>query len=111
MNKNPTFTDNRKDDCERNVGFFMEKNRPEKIILGCTHYPYLTDILSKFVPSDMFIDPAICFAKYIVEDLKNNDMLSDNVNGYEKFYVSSNPKKFLDSANNFYPILSLPELV
>ena len=31
MNKNPTFTDNRKDDCERNVGFFMEKNRPEKI--------------------------------------------------------------------------------
>ena len=31
MNKNPTFTDNRKDDCERNVGFFMEKNGPEKI--------------------------------------------------------------------------------
>ena len=26
----------------------MMKNNPQKIILGCTHYPYLTDILSKF---------------------------------------------------------------
>lgn len=42
---------------------------PEKIVLGCTHYPYLIDILQKFAPKEMFINPSEEFAKIIRNDL------------------------------------------
>ena len=40
----------------------MLENKPDKIILGCTHYPFLLPVLSKFAPLDMFIDPSVYFA-------------------------------------------------
>ena len=39
--------------------------KPQKIILGCTHYPYLTDKLQNYAPRDIFINPAKLFAEYI----------------------------------------------
>jgi glutamate racemase len=90
----------------------MLKNNPEKIVLGCTHYPFLLEVLSKFVNSDIFIDPAINFAKYIKEDLKKEDLLNDGVcKSFEKFYVSSNPQNFKNSSKMFYEIKELPELL
>ncbi|MBP7211270.1 glutamate racemase [bacterium] len=90
----------------------MLKNNPEKIVLGCTHYPYLTEVLSKFAPKTMFIDPAVYFADYIAKDLKVSGLLTDSEKeGYEKFFVSSNPENFYSSARMFYPIKSVPELV
>ena len=32
----------------------MEQNNPDKIVLACTHYPYLLDVLKKFMPEDKF---------------------------------------------------------
>lgn len=85
---------------------------PEKIILGCTHYPYLLNILTKYAPAETFIDPAEHFAQYIVENLKDNNLLnSSNQNGYEKFYVSSNPENFQKAGSMFYTINELPELI
>ena len=43
---------------------------PQKIILGCTHYPYLMDKISKYAPRELFINPAQIFARYIIDDLK-----------------------------------------
>ncbi len=80
------------------------KNKPQKIILGCTHYPYLTDVLSKFADKDIFIDPAQFFAQYIADDIKTSG-LKNNSKDYEpKFYVSSNPKQFADSSKLFYNV-------
>lgn len=90
----------------------MLKNNPEKIILGCTHYPYLLDVLAKFASKKMFIDPAECFAKFIAEDLRESGLLTDSEKeGYEKFFVSANPESFLQAARMFYPVKELPELV
>lgn len=90
----------------------MLENKPEKIVLGCTHYPYLLDILSQFAPREMFIDPSVYFAENIKEDLKNNKLLNDNTsNGFEKFYVSSAPLNFKEAGSMFYEIKELPELV
>lgn len=83
----------------------MMQNKPDKIVLGCTHYPYLLPVLTKFAPQDVFIDPAIPFAKYIAQDLKRNNLLNSAISGgSEEFYVSSNPAQFKDSAKMFYPI-------
>lgn len=90
----------------------MMKFNPQKIVLGCTHYPFLLDILSKFQPQDLFVDPAIDFANYIKSDLENNNLLNDCKEGhYEEFYVSSNPNKFRESSKMFYNLKQAPKLL
>lgn len=90
----------------------MLKNGPEKIILGCTHYPYLIDILAKFAPKEMFIDPSVHFAEFIKDDLAKSGLLNTQKSeGWEKFFVSANPEHFKTAASVFYPIKDLPTLV
>ncbi len=90
----------------------MLKFAPEKIVLGCTHYPYLAGVLGEFAEKDLFINPSIEFAKIIRSDLASKGLLnSAKKEGFEKFYVSASPEKFQKSASMFYEIKSLPELV
>ena len=87
----------------------MLEFKPEKIILGCTHYPYLIDILTKFAPKEIFIDPSIYFAEFIKDDLIKNN-LAEKSDGTEEIYVSSNPEAFRISAEMFYKIKNSPVL-
>ena len=87
----------------------MLKQNPEKIVLGCTHYPYLIDILSKFAPREMFIDPAVYFADYIKSDLEKSGLIKKS-NANEEIYVSSNPEDFVKAAARFYEVKTLPQL-
>lgn len=89
----------------------MLKNNPEKIVLGCTHYPFLLDILSKFAPAEMFIDPAESFAHFIKDDLSKDGLLSTTNESSEEFYVSSNPQNFKTSSKMFYDVKNLPQLL
>lgn len=89
----------------------MLKNNPEKIVLGCTHYPFLADILSEFAPRDMFIDPAVDFAEFIKKDLSNANLLNDTEQTYEEFFVSSNPKQFKIASEMFYKLEKEPNLL
>ena len=96
-----------KDDLDK-----MLKNNPDKMVLGCTHYPYLLDVLSKFCPKDKFIDPAEYFVDYIIEDLTNLNLLNtENHIGYEKMYVSANPEQFKLAAEMFYHVKSEVEVI
>lgn len=92
------------------LGEILE-NYPDKIILGCTHYPYLLDILGKFVPKDMFIDPAQYFAEFIKTDLEKSELISKSGQGSEKFFVSANPEKFKDAASMFCDLKELPTVI
>ena len=88
----------------------MMKNKPDKIVLGCTHYPFLLNILSKFVPKETFIDPALYFANFIKQDLEKQNLLNDNA-GIEEFYVSANAKEFQTAAKMFYELQTPPEVI
>lgn len=88
----------------------MKKYNPDKIVLACTHYPYLMEILKKFEPEEKFIDPAVYFAKIIKKDLTETNMLN-NKSEYEKFYVSSDPVNFKEASKLFYTIKEFPEVV
>ena len=88
----------------------MLENNPDKIILGCTHYPFLLDVLSKFVPREMFIDPSVFFAQYIKQDLEKLDLLNEN-SGSEEFWVSANPEEFMVAAKMFYELKENPKLI
>ncbi|MCD8025284.1 MAG: hypothetical protein LUE64_07100, partial [Candidatus Gastranaerophilales bacterium] len=66
-------------------------------ILGCTHYPYLMPILTKFAPREIFIDPA--------EYMKTLAIKSPFPFSVE-FFVSSNPAGFIKNAKLFMEINS-----
>ena len=90
----------------------MLLNNPEKIVLGCTHYPFLLEILSQFAPKEMFIDPAESFAKKIKNELESSGLLNtETKNPTERFFVSSNPQLFRQSAKMFYDVKETPELL
>ena len=87
----------------------MMKFSPEKIILGCTHYPYLLPILRELEPNVEFIDPAEIFVNYIKNDM--TDLLNDNNSlGTEEIFVSANPENFLEHSGIFYKIKEIPKL-
>ena len=88
----------------------MMKFSPEKVILGCTHYPYLLSVIKKFAPEDLFIDPAEIFVDYIKSDLEKNNLLN-LIGGSESFYVSANPESFQEHSKIFYNVENLPEVV
>lgn len=89
----------------------MMQNNPEKILLGCTHYPFLIEVLSKFVNEDIFIDPALPFAGFISDYLVSNNLLCDTDEQTEEFYVSSNPDQFRISSEMFYKLSENPKLL
>ena len=88
----------------------MLENKPEMIVLGCTHYPYLLKILSKYAPENMFINPAEKLAELIKKDMKNHNLLSEEKSSSQKFYVSKDPEKFIEASKMFYEVKSTPEL-
>ncbi len=85
----------------------MMKFNPNKIILGCTHYPYLLEKLIEYAPQNLFIDPAEIFVDYIKNDILENN---SNIIGSEEFFVSANPESFVKNAKLFYNIKQLPLL-
>lgn len=89
----------------------MLKNNPEKIILGCTHYPYLTEVLNQFFDAENLIDPSKAFAQFIKNDLETCGLLNDTNSHSENFYVSSNPENFKIASKLFCELKELPELI
>ena len=89
----------------------MLLNNPENIILGCTHYPYLKELLKHFYPLDKLIDPSNAFAQFIKNTLITNNLINNQTNGSEKFYVSSSPENFKQASKLFCELKELPELI
>jgi len=91
----------------------MLKNEPDKIILGCTHYPYLTDVLARYTERERFIDPAKFFVEYIKSDLQKAGLINPKTpKGSEEFFVSANPESFKTASKMFYDVknVSLKQL-
>lgn len=88
----------------------IEGFAPDKIVLACTHYPYLMSVLKKFMSEDKFIDPAVYFAENIKKDLSENNMLNNKFE-YERFYVSSSPENFKIASELFYKLKESPLLI
>ncbi len=83
----------------------MLRHNPDKIVLGCTHYPFLIKQLSCFAEESLFINPAKYYVDFLKEDMCAHNMLSDKqVRGAEEFYCSANCEKFKTAAGMFYNI-------
>jgi glutamate racemase len=68
----------------------MLKNDVDKIVLGCTHYPFLIPIINQLLPSKVeLINPAPAVAKQTQKILFQSQSQSQDVGIYE-FYTSGN---------------------
>ena len=71
----------------------------KKIILGCTHYPYLINIFKDILDVQYF-NPALS----LVQNVKNEIGKSNNKKGNIEFFVSKNPQEFILSAKAFFDV-------
>ena len=90
----------------------MQEFVPEKIILGCTHYPYLLDELKKYFDEKSLINPARIFAQAVKEDLeKKNLLINQNKIQEDEFFVTGSPEQFLHNAKQFYEVKTRPQVI
>ena len=75
----------------------------DTLILGCTHYPVIKDIIADIMGSDVkLISSGAEAAKFAYNCLIEKDMLSDsNEKGKNTFYVSDSTQLFEENARNF----------
>ena len=75
----------------------------DTLILGCTHYPVLTEIIQKVVGEDVkLIDSGFASSHKVKEYLTNHDTLNEKTSkGKHEFFVSDVPSKFKEIAERF----------
>lgn len=74
----------------------------DTLVLGCTHYPLLKDVLSKVMGDRVtLIDSAVETAKEIGSILGRLDLLSDDAEAAHSYFVTDAPEKFIDIGERF----------
>lgn len=78
-------------------------NKIDTLILGCTHYPIIENIIKSIIGKDVILvdcgKETARYAKFILED---NNILNFNIkNPKREFYVSDDTKLFMQNANIF----------
>ncbi|MBU1083846.1 MAG: glutamate racemase [Candidatus Omnitrophica bacterium] len=83
----------------------MQKDRIDTLILGCTHYPILKNMIMRVMGDEVtLVDSSGAVAEKVREVLrKNNMMRSEKCSpGWTRCYVSDDVKGFKDTARIFF---------
>ncbi len=75
----------------------------DTLILGCTHYPIIRDIIADIMGDGVnLISPGEEAAKFAKKCLSEQDLLTDSTEkGHNIYYVSDSVSMFRDNARNF----------
>ena len=75
----------------------------DTLIMGCTHYPLLRDVISKVVgPNVKLIDSGAQTARFVALKLRAENILSDKLTGgVIKYYITDSVNGFNDLASRF----------
>ncbi|MCF7825067.1 MAG: glutamate racemase [Candidatus Marinimicrobia bacterium] len=82
----------------------FQEHKPDALILGCTHYPYLKSIIQEVMgPSVRLVDSGEEVATRVQRTLAEMNLLNPESGdpGKHKFYVSDFPQKFEEIASRF----------
>ncbi|MEA2066600.1 MAG: glutamate racemase [Thermotogota bacterium] len=101
---------------EKIVSFYLNDIRDigvDRLILGCTHYPFLKKAIVKFIGSEIAIDdPSVYLAKQFKQEPDKNEDAEIGV----EYYVTGDPKMFEEQLsiidNNLltYPVKKIEEV-
>lgn len=79
----------------------MIEEQVDTLILGCTHYPLIYDIINRELDYKVtLIDPGQEVARWAQNYLASNDLLGEEAGSCE-FYVSDAPESFCETAGIF----------
>lgn len=81
------------------------ENNIDTIVLGCTHYPLLRDVIGRVAGEKVnLVNPAYESARELKQVLENENLLNEG-NAVPKhiFYVSDGAEKFREFANSILP--------
>lgn len=82
----------------------LKKSNIDTLILGCTHYPLLSNLIYKYFDNKIkLINPGVEIAKFTKKYLTKNNLLNTN-GGKKSFFISDEPNNFKDIASNFLDI-------
>lgn len=80
----------------------MKKNPPDALVLGCTHYPMLRNVISDFLGGKVeILDTAFYTAKKLAGILSENHMLNCGSIENDRFFVTDDPNSFKATAELF----------
>jgi len=81
----------------------MKDEGIDTLILGCTHYPLLKELLSRIMGQEIsLIDTAEATAKAVERRLGEKNLLrKGSRKAVYKFFVSDDPEKFLQLGRRF----------
>jgi glutamate racemase len=75
----------------------MKEMDIDTLVLGCTHYPLLSDTITKVMgPSVRLVDSAQAIAEYLKSMIPDEH---DGIKGKDTYYVSDNENKFTQIAS------------
>lgn len=73
----------------------MKEKGIDALVLGCTHYPFVTPLLHKILGDGVrVIDPAPAIARRVKSLLEQENGLHDSGNGVTTYYTSGDPDVF-----------------
>ena len=77
----------------------LKKAGVDTVILGCTHYPLLTDVISEYMGEGVsFISAGAAAARSLCRYLRENGLTSENRAGKAEYYTSGSAKHFAATA-------------
>ena len=81
----------------------MKKEKVDTLILGCTHYPHLKDIIADYMGEGVtLISPGEEAAKYTNALLSEKEQLSDRTeSGTTEYYVTDSVELFTENCQSF----------
>lgn len=76
----------------------LNKEKIDTLILGCTHYPLLSDIISELMPEVSIVSSSDCAAQTVFNELENRG-LGNVSGGLRRFFVSADADGFQKQAS------------
>jgi len=75
--------------------------KPSAVILGCTHYPLLADVIGNYLPDSALIDSGREAALILKEKLSASGLLTGSGRGNTEYYTSDDITLFASLAKRF----------
>ena len=75
---------------------------PDTLILGCTHYPLLSDAIAAALPGVTLVDSAHSTARALAATLRAANLLSNSSRGETHFLVTDNRQRFIEVGTRFF---------
>lgn len=82
---------------------YMENNQVSALILGCTHFPFLRQVIEKLYPSVLIIDPAEIVAQGIKDMIGGRALTAGSGAGEQRFYTSKLTDAFSQAVKEISP--------